>query len=267
MLKDRFQRSITYLRLSVTDRCNLRCVYCMPEDGVPLTGHGSILRFEEMVEVAREAVKLGVEKVRLTGGEPLVRRNIVHLVESIARLEGIEDFAMTTNAILLPPLAGELKKAGLHRVNVSLDSMNLNRFREITRGGDLDRVLAGIAAAREAGLTPVKLNCVIQTTPDEPDAREVAAYAAAQGIEVRFIRQMNMVTGDFWVVVGGTGGDCSRCGRLRVTATGDVLPCLFSDLRFNVRELGIRQALLAAVENKPESGRTSRKNHFYTTGG
>jgi GTP 3',8-cyclase len=239
----------------------------MPEDGVPLTGHGSILSFEEMAAVVREAVALGVDKVRLTGGEPLVRRGVIRLVESIARIEGIRDFAMTTNAILLPQLALELKKAGLHRVNVSLDTMNPDRFREITRGGDLNTVLAGIAAATEAGLTPVKLNCVIQSSIDEPDAREVAAFAASQGIEVRFIRQMNMVTGDFWVVVGGTGGDCSKCGRIRVTATGDVLPCLFSDLRFNVREMGIRGALLTAVENKPESGRTSRKNHFYTTGG
>ena len=146
---DRFNRNINYLRISVTDRCNLRCTYCMPECGVDLISHEEILTFEEITEIVRMGVKLGIDKVRITGGEPLVRRGVVDLVKMIAEIPGIDDFAMTTNGALLDQFAEPLKNAGLHRVNVSLDTLNPDRYKEITRVGDIKNVLVGIKAAKE----------------------------------------------------------------------------------------------------------------------
>ncbi len=176
---DRFDRRIHYLRISVTDRCNLRCVRCMPEEGVQLLPRDRVLSFEQILEVARAAAAAGVDKVRLTGGEPLVRRDVVTLVAMLAGVAGIRDLAMTTNGILLAALAAPLRDAGLHRVNVSLDALDPERYRRITRGGDVRQVLAGIEAARKAGLAPIKINCVVEKTSAEPDARAVAAFAAA----------------------------------------------------------------------------------------
>lgn len=263
---DRFDRKIDYLRVSVTDKCNLRCVYCMPEEGVPPIRHEDVLRFEEIAEVAHTAVELGVVKVRVTGGEPLVRRGIVTLVSMLARIPGIEDFAMTTNGIRLAELAQPLAEAGLHRINISLDALDPARYADVTRGGDVRLVLDGIRAARAAGLAPIKLNCVVQHSPDEPDARSVAAFARDEGLEIRFIRMMNLSIGDFSVVMGGTGGDCARCNRLRLSCDGWVRPCLFNDAAFSVRALGAREAIRRAVDAKPECGQTSR-NHFHRVGG
>lgn len=267
-MRDQFRRNINYLRLSVTDRCNLRCIYCRPPEGLDLTDTRPILTIEELFEIARVAVtELGLPKVRLTGGEPLYRRGIVDLVRLISPLPGLEDFAMTTNAVMMPRFASELKEAGLHRVNISLDSMDPERFLRVTRNGRLEMVLKGIDAALEAGLSPVKLNCVIDESPNEPDAVSVQKYADEKGIEVRFIRRMDMLKGEFWPVQGGSGGNCAKCGRLRVTSTGEVLPCLFSDLAYDVRDLGVREALEQAIGDKPESGKTSTRNRFYTVGG
>lgn len=263
---DRFGRKIDYLRVSVTDRCNLRCTYCMGENGIALLRHEDILRFEEIAEVVREAVAMGVTKVRLTGGEPLVRRGIITLVAMLRDIEGIADLAMSTNGILLAEFAEPLAQAGLRRVNVSLDAVDRARFAAITRGGDVQAVFDGIRAARRAGLTPVKLNCVIQQTPEEPDARAVAAYAAAENLEVRFIRRMSLADGEFSVVIGGSGGDCVHCNRLRLSSDGMLRPCLFSDIGFSVRELGPREAILRAISEKPECG-TSSHAHFHAIGG
>src|SRR6056297_366642 len=145
---DRYNRNITYLRISVTDRCNLRCIYCMPEDGVRLLPKKEILSLEEIAEVVKVGAELGIKKVRLTGGEPLVRKGIVNLVQMLQRIEGIEEISMTTNGILLPKFAEPLKKAGLNRVNISLDSVSPNQYERITRGGNLKLVLEGIRAAK-----------------------------------------------------------------------------------------------------------------------
>jgi len=263
---DRFNRKINYLRISVTDKCNLRCSYCMPPEGVPLLCHEDMLRFEEIAEIARTAVELGITKIRVTGGEPLVRRGIVTLIGMLSRMDGITDFAMTTNGAYLAEFARPLAAAGLHRVNVSLDAVDPARYATITRGGDVHKVFEGIHAAREAGLAPIKLNCVVQDSPDEPDARGVAAYAAREGLEVRYIRRMNLEIGDFSVVIGGSGGDCARCNRLRLSCDGMIRPCLFCDTQFSVRELGARKAILQAVEAKPLCGQTSR-GRFNSIGG
>jgi cyclic pyranopterin phosphate synthase len=266
-MKDRFGRQINYLRISVTDRCNLRCVYCMPAEGVPELSHDDILRFEEIAEVARTAVAMGVSKIRLTGGEPLVRRGLPALVRMIRDIPGVEDLALTTNGILLDQFAEDLVKAGVMRVNISLDTLRPERFSEITRGGELQGVLTGIRAAKEAGLSPIKLNCVVMDSSDESDARAVAEFGSQQGLEVRFIKKMDSATGKFSVVEGGIGGDCPRCNRLRLSASGLVRPCLFSDIGFSVRELGAEEALRRAVEKKPEAGGPCSDNWIRATGG
>jgi GTP 3',8-cyclase len=251
---DHYQRRIDYLRISVTDKCNLRCVYCMPPQGVPLKLHDDMLSFEEITEFTRVAVASGMTKVRLTGGEPLVRRGIVDLVAMLAGIEGIADLAMTTNGTLLAPLAADLAAAGLQRVNISLDTLDKARYTSLTRGGHIEDVLAGIEAARRAGLTPVKLNCVVRKSPDEPDASGVAAFARQHDHQVRFIPCMDLASGVFHRVLGGDGGDCAHCNRLRLSCDGKLRPCLFNDLSFDVRALGARESLRRAVAAKPAAG-------------
>jgi cyclic pyranopterin phosphate synthase len=266
-MRDRFGRRLYYLRISVTDRCNLRCRYCMPAGGVSLLPHEALLSFEEIVEVAREAVGLGFDKLRITGGEPLVRRDVAKLVRMLAELPGVGDLSMTTNGTLLAKYAEPLRRAGLQRVNVSLDTLDADRYRHLTRGGEIGDVLDGIQAARAAGFMQVKLNCVVRESSSEEDAQAVGAYGASLGVEVRFIRSMDLAGGKFWVVEGGTGGDCSNCNRLRLSSDGLVRPCLFSDIAFSVRELGAEAALLAAIDYKPESGQRCANAAFHQVGG
>lgn len=264
---DRFNRKINYLRISVTDRCNLRCVYCMPEEGVKLLDHKDILTFDEIVKVTQTAVRKGVDKVRLTGGEPLVRKDIVKLVRMLGEIDGIKDYGMTTNGILLDRFAKELAKAGLQRVNISLDTLDPQKYKQITRGGDIQKVFDGIKAAREAGLEPIKINCVIKNSSQEPDAVEVAEFCRENNLKIRFIKEMDLETGSFSVVQGGSGGDCAHCNRLRLTSDGKIKPCLFSDLGYSVRELGAEKAIDLALQNKPKSGHSNHSGKFYNIGG
>lgn len=264
---DRFNRNINYLRISVTDRCNLRCIYCMPPGGISLLRREEILSFEEIVDVVRVGVRLGITKIRLTGGEPLVRRGIVHLVELLAGIAGITEITMTTNGILLPAFARKLKDAGLKRINISLDAIDPVRFREITGGGDIERVYAGIEAAMEAGLLPVKINVVRLHDDDEKYIEQVKEYAKVKGLQVRTIHRMNLKTGEFYHVDGGDGGNCKKCNRLRLTASGMIIPCLFSNQEFSVRQLGVMEAFTRALEAKPLHGTRNNRNDFYNIGG
>ena len=264
---DSFGRTISYLRVSVTDRCNLRCRYCMPPEGVTLLRHEDIVSFEEIVEVTRAAVEMGITKVRLTGGEPLVRRGILDLVRAMAAIDGITDFAMTTNGTLLTQYARPLADAGLHRVNISLDTTDPERFRERTRTGDVEQVFAGIDAALAAGLTPVKLNCVVADSDSDADEQLVRAFAKEKGLEVRTIRMMNFEEGRFSVVEGGSGGDCPNCNRLRLSSDASIRPCLFSDASFSIRQLGVQEALRRAVAEKPRAGGPCKHNWMYGIGG
>lgn len=264
---DSFKRRIDYLRVSVTDRCNLRCIYCMPEEGVPEMSHYDILRFSEIVEVVRYGVENGITKVRITGGEPLVRKGIVDLISMISQISGITDLGMTTNAILLKKFAKDLKKAGLQRVNISLDTMNPKKYFEITRKGRLQDVIDGIFAAKEYGLEPIKINCVIKKSKDEPDAIDVAQFCHENELHIRYIREMDLEKGYFWQVQGGEGGKCSTCNRLRLTSNGKLKPCLFSNIEYDVRKLGVEQAYDLAVKNKPKSGSINQSNHFNNIGG
>lgn len=264
---DRFNRTINYLRISVTDRCNLRCRYCMPEEGITPLRHEDILSYDEITDFTRVAVGMGINKVRITGGEPLVRKSISSLIGKLSSLEGITDLSMTTNGTLLDKYAADLAMAGLMRVNVSLDTTDAEKFSYITRGGNIDDVFRGIEAALKAGLTPVKVNCVIKSTPEEKDAAQVAEYCIKMGVEVRFIRQMDLANGVFSVVHGGSGGNCAKCNRLRLTSNGILKPCLFNDIGFNIRSLGAENAIRMALDSKPEYGTVNTGNEFYNIGG
>jgi len=194
-LSDSFQRPINYLRISVTDRCNLRCVYCMPPEGITQMSHYDILSYEEIYTLVKAAAELGINKVRLTGGEPLVRAGVSDLVRLIAGIETIDDISLTTNGILLAQYAAELKEAGLMRVNVSLDTLKPERFRQITRYGDLADTLKGIEAAGAVGLTPVKINMVVMAGVNDDELPDFARKTVSDGWHVRFIEHMP-VNGD-----------------------------------------------------------------------
>jgi cyclic pyranopterin phosphate synthase len=239
----------------------------MPAEGVAMLNHNDILSFDEIAEIVHYGVEHGVRKVRLTGGEPLIRKGIVNLVSMLSAIRGLDDLSLTTNGILLPEMANDLRKAGLKRVNISLDTLDPEKFASITRKGNVNDVLQGINAAIEAELLPVKLNCVISESSSEPDALMVKQFASEKNIEVRFIHLMNLETGEFSQVEGGEGGYCNTCNRLRLTAHGLLKPCLFSNEGFSVRELGIAEAYRLALKNKPESGSSSTSHNFYNIGG
>jgi cyclic pyranopterin phosphate synthase len=280
----------------------------MPPEGVPLRTHNDMLTYDEIVAFSRLAVSRGVYRIRITGGEPLVRKGVEELIAMLAEIEGVVDIALTTNGQLLKEKAALLKAAGLHRVNISLDTLHPERYRIITRGGDIRKTLEGIRAAKEAGLEPVKINCVIDieeslydVTPfdiqdgdaecqkrqveiHEPDAvpkvpqtmpqsahaihvETMRHFAQKEGLQIRFIHRMSLAHGTFSVVEGGTGGDCTHCNRLRLTADGKLKPCLFSNLEYSIRAMGHTAALEAALHNKPQRGTHNSVGSFYEIGG
>jgi cyclic pyranopterin phosphate synthase len=187
---DPFGRSINYLRISVTDRCNLRCIYCMPPEGVPQMSHSEILSYEEIQTVVHAAAELGINKIRLTGGEPLVRAELPKLVKMLSQIEGIKELSLTTNGVLLKNYAVELKQAGLSRVNVSLDTLKPDKFRYITRIGRLKDVLGGILAAKKAGFDPVKINTVVMRGINDDEILDFATTTYEEGWHIRFIELM-----------------------------------------------------------------------------
>ena len=189
-MKDNINREINYLRISITDRCNLRCKYCMPTEGIEKKYHDEILSFEEIVEVVKVAVSLGITKIRITGGEPLVRKGVVGLISNISAVDGVEEIAMTTNGVLLKDHAKELKDAGLDRVNISLDSLNKEKYKEITQGGRIEDVIAGIDAAQEVGLEPIKVNVVIMKDFNVDEIMDFSKLTIKRNIEIRFIELM-----------------------------------------------------------------------------
>ena len=197
-LFDTFGRLHDNLRISVTDRCNIRCFYCMPETGVKFTPKGEILSFEELERFVRVAAGLGVRKVRLTGGEPLLRRDLPVLIEKLARVPGIEDIALTTNGVLLAEQARDLYDAGLRRLNIHLDTLDAERFRRITRRDDFARVMAGIDACQALGFAPIKINAVAVRDLVEPDIVPLALFGRERGIEIRYIEFMPLDSQGLW---------------------------------------------------------------------
>ncbi|MBE6465681.1 GTP 3',8-cyclase MoaA [Denitrobacterium detoxificans] len=317
-MKDNHGRTIDYLRVSLTDRCNLRCIYCMPAEGIVQVPHDEILRYNEIVELVEAAAQLGIKRVRLTGGEPLVRKGVVDLVRDICAIPGIKDVSLTTNGILLGRMAEDLRAAGLGRVNVSLDTLDEEAYRRVTRGGNINEVLEGIDAALRVGFNPVKVNAVAvrsmnqdyfafaRMSVDRPlhmrfieympvgdsagscgsgwgpedvvsvdEIREsINAAAIAAGMEpLRPVEDSSKPEGGgparYWEFPGakGTVGFisplsrhfCGDCNRLRLTSTGGIRPCLFSDEEYNVRDAvrygtkdDVRSVLMRALGAKPE---------------
>lgn len=195
---DKFNRTIDYMRLSVTDRCNLRCKYCMPESGVSKKLHREILRHEELVEIVEAGAQIGIKKIRLTGGEPLIRKNIVELVKEISTVEGINEVTMTTNGLLLKKYLNDLQEAGLTRINLSLDTLNPDRYRSITRGGNIEEVLSCIPLIFAAGLRPLKINVVLIGGFNEDEIGDFVELTRHQNIEVRFIELMPIGEASQW---------------------------------------------------------------------
>lgn len=206
-LIDGFNRRINYLRLSVTDRCNLRCFYCMPTEGVQDVGHSGILSFEELQMIAESAVRLGIEKIRITGGEPTVRAGLVDFLARLSAIPGLHHLALTTNGLLLEEMAVDLYRAGLQRLNVSLDSLNPQTFKEITRGGNLNKVLAGLDAAVSAGFPPPKINVVIMRGINDGEVLDFAELTRTRGCSVRFIEYMPVVKEEGWHRLCFSGGE------------------------------------------------------------
>jgi cyclic pyranopterin phosphate synthase len=222
-LSDSFQRPINYLRISVTDRCNLRCIYCMPAGGVDLRPHSDILSYEEIRTIAQAAAELGMDSIRITGGEPLVRLGLPRLIEMLDGIKAVDNIALTTNGVLLADYAAELKAAGLERVNISLDTLKVERFKRITRGeSELEQVLEGIEAARRVGLEPVKLNMVVMAGINDDEILDFAAKTIDEDWHVRFIELMP---------VAGNGDNAPRFVsatemRKRLAPLGELEPCL-----------------------------------------
>lgn len=246
----------------------MRCKYCMPySQNITWLKHEDILSYEEIRDITKYLVSQGIRKVRLTGGEPLVRKDIGILVKMLAEINGIEDLSMTTNGILLATFAERLKSAGLNRVNISLDTLDADTFRKISSHGELSDVLEGIRIAQKVGLAPVKINCVDSKYNTDQDIANVKAFGEKHGIPVRIIHQMDLAGGIFTTVEGGQGGSCNSCNRLRLSSDGKIYPCLFSDLNYDIKETGIKKALTLALNNKPRKGYNNKNQSFNQLGG
>jgi cyclic pyranopterin phosphate synthase len=283
MLTDLHHRPIKDLRISVTDRCNFRCSYCMPLDEYEWIDKKEILTFEEIARLARLFVELGVEKIRLTGGEPLVRQDLARLIEKLAALHALKDLCLTTNGALLAERIEALARAGLRRINVSIDTLDGEKFKRMTKRGDLGKVLEGIFAAKKTGLAPIKLNAVVERGVNDDDILPLVEFSREHGFGMRFIEYMDVGNsnnwtseklvskkeiiekihdryplreigrdkgsapavdyqfvdgqGDIGVIASVTEPFCSSCTRIRVTADGKIVTCLFSQRGHDIKTL------------------------------
>lgn len=281
MLMDTYNRPIKDLRISVTDRCNFRCTYCMPLDEYEWINKKEVLTFEEIERLTRLFVELGVDKVRLTGGEPLVRQDLPLLIEKLSAVNGLEDLCLTTNGALLAERVDALKRAGLRRVNISIDTLDADKFKRMTKRGDLNKVLEGIFAAKRSGLAPIKLNAVVERGVNDDDILPLVEFSRQHDFGMRFIEYMDVGNsnewssaklvskkeiiekihvryplreigrdkgsapsvdyefvdgrGDLGVIASVTEPFCSSCTRIRITADGKIVTCLFSQLGHDVK--------------------------------
>jgi len=270
---DSFNRDIRYLRISITDKCNLRCTYCMPEEGVKAMSHSDLLSFEQITEIVREAVKIGFVKIRLTGGEPLVRNGVVKLVEMIHGVEGVAFIGMTSNALLLPEFARPLKKAGLEALNLSLDTLDPEKYAEITRWGSLESALMGIDAARDAGFENIKINMVISEKTSLEEIAAMKDFCRGRGLTLQKIRQYSLVENklDHETTASLQSFDrplsCGLCDKLRLTCDGYLKPCLHSNREIKVNLEDIGSSLREAVWAKPVSGEVCSNRNMVEIGG
>ena len=310
-MMDGFGRRVEYLRISVTDKCNLRCVYCMPEEGLPWLRRGEILTYEEITEIVRVMARMGLRRLRLTGGEPLVRKDLPQLVDMLAAVPGIEDIALSTNAVLLAPVARRLRDAGVSRVNISLDSLLPERADAIARrAGTLARVMEGLDAARAVGFDPIKINVVLMRGENDDEIGDFAELSRHRPLHVRFIEVMptesnlelsassflscdealaRVAEVDALEPVSGPPGNgpatyfsfpgaegtigvitpmshnfCSRCNRMRLTADGQLRPCLFGTMQTPLRDALRRGEPLEPLIN--ETLRIKPEKHLLVQG-
>ena len=297
MAKDDLQRPLKDLRISVTDRCNFRCTYCMPLDEYEWIERAEILTYEEIARLAALFVRLGVDKIRLTGGEPLLRKNLNQLISKLSLLAGIKDLCLTTNAALLAPQVAALRAAGLRRVNVSLDTLQPDKFRRMTKRGDIDKVLEGLFAAKRHGFGPIKINAVIEKGVNDDEIIDLVEFARDNGFTMRFIEYMDVGNSNEWtsekmvsktemlerisarypvqevgrdqgsapsidyefvdgggnigVIASVTEPFCTSCTRVRLTADGKMVTCLFSqqghDLKTSMRSGASDQELRDSI--------------------
>lgn len=266
-MRDSFDREISYLRISVTDRCNLRCGYCMPDEGVPLTTHDRILSFEQIVAVVRAGVEMGIDKVRLTGGEPLVRRGVVDLVRMVAAVPGITVVAMTTNAVLLPTYAPQLFAAGLTHLNISLDTLTSERYRRITRGGDVQRAIAGVQAAVAAGFRRIKINMVILPDTDPAEVAAMKEFCRIHHASLQRIRAFDLTAHKVDGIEAERPLPCMECNRVRLLADGTLKPCLHSNIEVPLNAADPAASLRETIRRKPQFGSVCTNRHMVQIGG
>lgn len=264
---DSYGRKINYLRISITDRCNLRCIYCMPCGHFKPLVPQQILTLEEILQVVEAGAELGITKVRLTGGEPLVRRGVVDLVRWIAAVPGIHAVGITTNGVLLTRFARELKDAGLTALNVSLDTLDPDRFLQITQRGRLQRVVDGIIAARDAGIPRIKVNTVVgpETTRDEVD--RIRRFCREEGLVHQTIALYSLESDKHDDHDCDRPLPCEECNRIRLLSTGLLKPCLHSNEEVQLNLANPRESLLQTVALKPEKGTVCTNRSMMEIGG
>ncbi len=310
-MKDRFGRRVEYLRISVTDKCNLRCVYCMPEEGLPWLKRDEILSYEEIFEIARVMAGMGLRRLRITGGEPLVRRDLPRLVAALRRIPEIDDISLSTNAVLLADVADELRSSGVQRVNISLDSLRPERVDAISRRtGSWRKIMNGLRAAEEVGFSPIKINVVLIKGRNDDEIEDFAEITRERPWHVRFIELMptgaNLdlsansyvscrealrrvralgeiepspgpkgngpatyfrfprAPGSVGVITPMSHNYCDRCNRMRLTAAGQLRPCLFGEIETNLRD-----PLRAGEDIRPlieDTLRIKPERHYLTQG-
>jgi GTP 3',8-cyclase len=302
-MKDQTGRNITYLRISVTDKCNLRCTYCMPDEGVPPLCHSDIMSVEETIMAAKAAASLGISKIRITGGEPLVRKGIVQLCRGIAEVPGIDEICMTTNGTLLPEYAQPLRDAGVDRMNISLDTLDPKKYEKITRIGNLQQALDGIHAAKEAGFTDLKINVVLMAGFNDDEIPAFVEMTRCENLDIRFIELMPIGSGakvdayvscdrviqavpdlvplhkadgvaELYRLPTGLGRVgliraisckfCDQCNKIRLTADGNMKPCLHSDIELSIKGMDADQmkaTIAKAILMKPKDSGNLDHHH------
>ncbi len=264
---DSFNRSIYYLRISITDKCNLRCTYCMGEEGVSLLSHSRLLSFEQIARIVEAAAGLGFWKFRLTGGEPLVRRGVVTLVKMIRGIGGVGHLGMTTNGILLPEFASSLKQAGLDSLNISIDTLDPEKYHRITRWGKLSDAVAGVEAAVRAGFDRIKINMVVGDDTGADEVAEMEDFCRDRGLSLQRIRHYSLLAPKVDEPVYERPPRCGSCNRIRLTHDGFLKSCLHGEEEIPVDFSDITASIEKTIRGKPLQGYTCTNRDMQSIGG
>ena len=268
-MQDKFGRIIDTIRISVTDKCNLRCYYCIPDDYT--FKDTKILTFEEIVQIVKESVEIGITRIKLTGGEPLLRKNIVNLISEISKIESITDLSITTNGTLLKNLALPLKLAGLKRINVSLDALDEKLYSTITGGGSVFDVIEGIKEAKKVNLVPIKINTVLLNGKNEEEIPKIKEFCKNNDFDFQLINEMKLTkekkdSENFYNTQKPP--KCDKCNRIRLTSDGKLLPCLFGEKEIDIKQFNsIKEALISCIDNKIKKGKQNESRVMNEIGG